>query len=182
MKTLPPEILRAMQARATRASITSSSMRGAGSSGVVAAGQVFLCQVDLRAFGLAHVTRFRTQLDATTTAFVRALPKPARHWGLARKGLNIFLRECLYMVYLREHYGLERAERFLEIPLDSVTGQALHRASDGALPRWATVRGLQSDVSDQFQLFAAKLARKKGIARIHLDAIWWGERSRDADV
>jgi hypothetical protein len=182
MNKLPPDILRALQVRAARAAITSSSMRGAGSSGVVAAGQKYLAGLALDGFGTAHVTRFRQALDAATRDFMRALPKRARHWGLARKGLNIFLRECLYTVYLREEYQLHKSESFYEVPLDSITGAVLHRESKGGLPRWETVRGLRPALSDEFQRVASSLAKPRGIARVHLDAVWWGERSRVSDA
>lgn len=182
MKRLPPDILQALQARAARTSITASSMRGAGSRGAVAACQKHLADLALARFGISHVTRFRRELDSATHDLRMALPKGARHWGLARKGLNIFLRECLYTVYLREEYSLDKAESFYEIPLDSITGAALYRESNGALPRWKTVRGLDPELSDEFQRVGSALAKSRGVARVHLDALWWGERSREANV
>ncbi len=91
--------------------------------------------------------------------------------------MNIFLRECLYTVYLRDAYDLGAAESFFEVPLDSLTGQALHEASPKTLPRWQTVRGLERSVSDKFQQVASRVARKRGVARVHLDAVWWGQRT-----
>lgn len=108
---------------------------------------------------------------------MRSFPRPARHWGLARKGLNIFLRECLYTVYLRDAYCLGVAESYLEVPLDSLTGNALYQVSGRTLPRWRTVRGLERNVSDAFQQVASRLGRERGIARVHLDAVWWGQRA-----
>jgi hypothetical protein len=142
---------------------------------VVAAGRPFLCELKLRRFAVPSVRRFRRELDRATDGLMRAFPKRARHWGLARKGLNIFLRDCLYTIYLREAYGLGIAEQFFEVPLDSLTGRALYDASRRRLPRWRTVRGLKPDVSDEFQQVALGLASKQGIARVHLDAIWWGQ-------
>jgi hypothetical protein len=182
VKRLPPDILQALQAHAARAAITPSSMRGAGSRGVVAAGQKHLADLALARFGIAHVTRFRRELDTATHDLMLALPKGARHWGLARKGLNIFLRECLYTVYLREEYSLDKAEYFYEIPLDSITGAALHRESNGALPRWKTVRGLSPELNAEFQRVASALAKSRKVARVHLDAVWWGQRSREANA
>ncbi|MGE3843430.1 MAG: hypothetical protein AB7I50_17805 [Vicinamibacterales bacterium] len=117
------------------------------------------------------------ELDRATDALVRRLPQSARHWGLARKGLNIFLRECLYTVYLRDRHHLDRAEQFLEVPLDSLTGKELHSASHGRLRRWRTVRGLDRSTSQAFQEEAMRIARSRGIARVHLDAEWWGRRT-----
>ena len=151
-------------------------MRGRGSKGVVQAGRAYLAAVDLRRFRTTSPARFRLELDRTTKELQRRFPPTARHWGLARKGLNIFLRECLYTVYLREAYSLHHAEPYYELPLDSLTGGRLHKASAGALRRWRTVRALTPALSDVFQQVAASVAERYGVPRVHLDAFWWGER------
>lgn len=177
MIPLPRDLLQAFQARAARGALGASTMRSAGARGAVLAGRAFLCEVDLRAFRTAGRSRFRAELDHTTEALRQAFPRQARHWGLARKGLNIFLRDCLSNVYLRDAYSLQMAEPLYEVPLDSITGATLHQLSDGTLPRWGTVRDLTPDLSDQFQAVAARIADGRGIARVHLDAIWWGQRA-----
>ena len=136
MTELPDEILTALRFRAARSSLGPSSMRGAGSKGVVDAGRPFLGALDLRRFATSNEKQFGVELDRATDGLMRAFPRSARHWGLARKGLNIFLRECLYTVYLREAYNLGVAESLFEVPLDSLTGKALHEASPKTLPRW----------------------------------------------
>jgi hypothetical protein len=151
-------------------------MRGRGSKDVVKVARAYLLDVQLSEFGTANATRFRKSLDRATQELTVALPKGARYWGLARKGLNIFLRDCLYTVYLREAFSLDRAEEFFEVPLDSISGKSLCEHAPGRLPRWKTVRGLTPSISDQYQMEASRLASAKKIARVHLDAIWWGER------
>jgi hypothetical protein len=151
-------------------------MRGAGSTGVVAAARTHLGDMPLRPFGTPSRSTFLSRLDTATNGLRRVLPKRAQYWGLARKGLNIFLRDCLYNAYLRSEFGLAAAEEFFEVPLDSITGTHLVLASRGALPRWHTVRGLDARTSTDYQKVAATLAAECGIARIHLDAVWWGER------
>jgi hypothetical protein len=177
MTELPDDILKALRLRAARSSLGPSSMRGAGRRGVVDAGRPFLGKLDLRRFATSSERQFGAELDRATDGLMRAFPRSARHWGLARKGLNIFLRDCLYTVYLRDAFNLGVAESFFEVPLDSLTGRALHEASPQTLPRWQTVRGLERSVSDAFQEVASRLARERGIARVHLDAVWWGQRS-----
>jgi hypothetical protein len=176
VRKLPKDLLIAIQSRCARAAIGPSSMRGAGSSGVVAAGRPHLCELQLTQFATADARRFRRALDRATLGLMESFPRQARHWGLARKGLNLFLRDCLYTVYLRDAYGLGIAEAFFEIPLDSFTGRELSVQSDGVLPRWKTVRGLDPALSDRFQQVGAQLARERGITRVHLDAFWWGQR------
>jgi len=152
-------------------------MRGPGNRGVIESGRQFLSAVALGPFGTTNSAKFRQALDSSTLGLTASFPREARHWGLARKGLNIFLRECLYTVYLRDAYRLDRAESYFEVPLDSLSGRALWEGSQRSLPRWATVRGLTPALSDEFQRVASDLARKRRIARVHLDALWWGQRT-----
>ena len=154
-------------------------MRGRGNAGVVQAGREVLCHVDLAEFGAARAARFRDALDRTTDELVQAFPRSARHWGLARKGLNIFLRECLYTVYIRDAHRLDRAEEYFEVPLDSLSGRAIWLASDRSVPRWQTVRGLGVKTSDEYQAAASRIARGYRVARVHLDALWWGQRTEN---
>jgi hypothetical protein len=176
MLPVPRDLLLAFQARAARGALGASTMRSAGAKGVVRAGRAFLSEVDLRAFRTPNPSRFRAALDDATDGLVRAFPREARHWGLARKGLNIFLRDCLTNVYLRDAYSLQVAEPLYEVPLDTVTGTTLYQLAGGSLPRWGTVRDLTPEVSDAFQAVALRIAEERGIARVHLDAIWWGQR------
>ena len=60
---------------------------------------------------------------------MKKLPKKSRRWGRARKGLNIFLRDCLYTVHIRKAYRLDQAEQFFELPLDSIIGARLAKES-----------------------------------------------------
>ena len=90
-------------------------------------------------FHLAELDRqlFQRRLDRQTERLRRALPQTARHWGLSRKLLNIFLRDALYTGYLSDYYRLSVAERFFEVPLDSISGKAIRKCRSGAkLPRW----------------------------------------------
>jgi hypothetical protein len=106
---------------------------------------------------------------------VRALPKGARTWGLGRKLLNIFVRDSLYVGYLSSAYSLKRAEEFFEVPLDSITAARIHELAP-ELPRWRGVKHLDPRTSAAYQAVALLAARERGIARVHLDAYWWGAR------
>lgn len=176
--TLRFELLAAVQSRTARLAVGASTVRGLGVPGVVDAARTFLRTVPLRQYGTSNAASFRRYLDETTLALQATLPKGARHWGVARKVLNIFLRDSLYTIYLNQEYGLAAAERFFEIPLDSVTGLKLVD-SCADLPKWAGVRHLTSALSDRFQEQAAQIARRHGTRRVHLDAFWWSV-SRDA--
>src|SRR5206468_315193 len=92
---------------------------------------------NLAQFGTNNQLAFRRALDRTTERLQGELP--GRSWGLARKLLNIFLRDSLYTGYLSRAFGLRAAERFLEIPLDSITAKRI-REKVPDVPRWRGVR------------------------------------------
>ncbi len=176
------EFIRTVQSRAARVSVGASAVRGRGNAGTVAASRAFLRCLDLRRFALRDPIGFAAELDRTTRKLCTALPPNAQHWGLARKVLNIFLRDCLYTIYLSKAFHLQRAEEFLELPLDSITERELRRVvGRGVLPRWPGVRHVTPAISAQFQAVAAKEASRCKIPRIHLDALWWSA-GRDANA
>jgi hypothetical protein len=171
--------LSAIRSRAARIAVGPSTARGQGRAGVVDASRRFLRGLDLRPFGTDDTRRFRQALDQTTRECVAALPRDAQSWGLARKLLNIFLRDCLYTTYLCDQYKLGQAEAFFELPLDSITAKELRRERGrGALPPWRGLKHLVAEISDLYQDAAARVARERGVCRVHLDAYWWSQ-SRD---
>ena len=78
------ELLRAIQHRTARVAIGSSSLRGAGNTGVVTAARTHLGRLDLRPFGTRHNDRFRAELNSATTRLRAVLSENARYWGLPR--------------------------------------------------------------------------------------------------
>ena len=167
------DFLLAVQSRVARIAVGPSTVRGRGNAGTVAAARQFLRQVDLTEFGV-RPEAFRRALDRETQALRAVLPRGARRWGIARKLLNIFLRDCLYTTYLASAYNLVRAEAALEVPLDSITAQSLKRlGARGALPRWPGVKYVDVAISARFQEAARVEATRARVARVHLDAVWW---------
>lgn len=167
-------LTRAMQARTAVAALGPSALRGQGASGVIAAARAYLAKMNLGAFAVERESAFRRRLDAKTDRLMRAFPRPARSWGAARKAINLFLRDALYNVYLREAFNLAVARNWYELPLDSATARGL-RSRDGgsSLPRWLGVKHLTHVVSDEYQRFALSVAQSRGIARVHLDVFLW---------
>lgn len=149
-------------------------MRGKGNTGCSEAARSALRDVDLRTFATSDATKFRDRLDAETQRIRLRLPAGARHWGLARKVLNIYLRDCLYTTYLEDKFELSKAEPLLELPLDSYTARDLKGApSTRPLPRWPGVKHLSANENALFQLAALEIARARGFSRVHLDAFFW---------
>lgn len=174
------QFLAIVQSRVARVAVGASAARSHGHAGTVQAARAFFRQLDLRQFGVPP-NRFRRALDTSTVQLVRKLPKAARQWGIARKLLNIFLRDCLYTTYLSGHFRLSRAEAAYEVPLDSITAHHLKVAAGrGGLPRWPGVKHVTPELSARFQEVASVEAAKLGVPRIHLDAYWWSA-SRDRD-
>ena len=93
-----------------------------------------------------------------------------------------FLRDSLHTSYLAQAFHLVRVEQFLELPLDSITAKQLRQVAGGVgLPRWPGVQHVTQPISARFQAVATREAESRGIARVHLDAVWWSV-SRDADA
>jgi hypothetical protein len=167
-----------VRSRAARIAVGPSTVRGRGNKGTVAASRDYLRAMDLAPFGTADGRQFAAALDRETERLRLGLPPEAHHWGLARKVLNIYLRDCLYTAYL-ERYALRRAEGLFELPLDSITaGELKASAERGRLPPWPGVRYLTPELNRVFQEVASRVAESHGLARVHLDALWWSA-SRD---
>lgn len=178
-KRPPDGFISAVQQRSARIAASASATRRQG-KGTVHAARVFLGELRLRQYGISNAHKFRLRLDQATKALKSALPKQARSWGLARKLLNIFLRDAMYTTYLRDYFKLDRAEPHLEIPLDSIIAKKLKKSVPrGALPIWYGVKHVTQAESDRFQKQAGIIAREKSIARVHLDTYWWGNRASD---
>ena len=170
--------LSAVQARAARICVGASAIRGQG-SGVAPPARQFLERLSLNPFCTARGARFQSQLDEATERLRVALPDKSRHWGLAWKLMNIFLRDALYSTYLAGAFPISNAEAYLELPLDKITSGNLWRiAGRGELPCWRGVKHLIPKDSAAYQSFAAKYVAslKPAIARVHLDTYWWGVR------
>lgn len=173
-------LLKAFQSRAARIAVGASTVRGRGNAGTVAAARAFLRQLDLSPFGSGGAS-FARALNRTTGALKAALPRRARHWGIARKVLNVFLRDCLYTTYLEPKFHLSEAEELFELPLDSITVLQLKRAAGrGSLPPWPGVKNLTPALNSKYQQAASEEAARRGIPRVHLDAIWWSVSRDDA--
>jgi hypothetical protein len=168
------EFLRCVQSRTARIAVGASTVRGKGNKGVVREARAYLRTIKLKQFAVPDDAAFRKVLNRHTERLRKRLPKSARRWGIARKVLNIFLRDCLYTGYLAEAYQLRRAEEHFEIPLDSITAKKLNEiAGRGGLPAWPGVRGVTPCLSAEYHLVADQAAEKDGMARVHLDALWW---------
>ena len=158
------------------------SFRGTA-GGTTAAARGYLGSMELAPFATGKRDIFLQALDSGTEALREAVRARAQNssseWGYARKGLNIFLRDCLYNFYLRDAYGLGVAENLPEVPLDSIVAKRLERQEDAgaALPGWTTIKALDPATSARYQSAARSYGDARNQARVHLDADWWGGRT-----
>ena len=163
-----------MKKRAGNGSVGPSTARGMGPPGTIKAAKTFLHNFNLKSVNAHNEASFLKELNKTTEKLRRKLPRGGRHWGSSRKFLNIFLRNCLYNRYLCDHYRIGHLEAWLEVPLDSHVAKGLRLEEEGKdLPRWKTVIGLKRSVSGKFQNAATLVAKRKKMARVHLDNIYY---------
>lgn len=157
-------------------SIGASAVRNQGTELVAEGARKALTRLDLRSFSHANPSEFANALNQATRDVKARLPSKARSWGIARKCVNIFLRDCLYNVYLRAEFNLPSIERHLELTLDGVVVKQLKRYYPrGSLPRWFGVKHLLPQESIVFQDAAVALGSFLDVARVHLDTILWIE-------
>jgi len=170
-----PTLTRAIKARAAVVAVGPSTARGQGAPGVVYALRAALDRVPLHRFAKSRRSSFVSAMDSSTQLLMATLPRRARSWGLARKCLNIFLRDCFYNAYLREAYDLSVAEPWFEVPLDGVVADGLKLNLAFELPRWPGVKHVTPALSAEYQHAASLLSRDWGITRVHLDTYLWVE-------
>lgn len=159
-----------------RTSIHSARARGAPPARTLDETHRFLASIDMWRLHARSHREFSTLLDVLTAELVKAMPKgrggyPA--WGLARKGLNLFLRDAVGDRRLSARYGIERIIPWLELPLDSHTMNSL-RGYDPTLPPTPAIKRLTPDTSAAYQASASRLATASGLdARVDLDVLLW---------
>jgi len=121
---------------------------------------------------------FERWLNLHTGRIQRRLPNPGKPWGIARKTLNLFLRLCFYIHYLRKEYGFGKVAQWLEVPLDGVVARELKRDARKAKVRLPPWNGLGDprlqQKSEDFQRHARAFAAAcKLPATVLLDNYLW---------
>jgi hypothetical protein len=163
----------------TTAGITQSAVRlGKGRKGITgmrSKARTFCA--GLRLDQLPEPRTYAATLDQWTDQLKHKFPKGGRHWGVARKCLNIFMRDASYNVHLCDMYpSLKILEHVLEVPLDSYTANGLLGEGDAkafGLKRWDAIIRLMPEQHQRFQQWAQIVADKNGICRVHLDLLYF---------
>ena len=155
-----------MQKKVAVSAVAPSVVHGQPKGTIVVARR-FLMNLRLRTIPTSSAKSFCKWLDRKTDEM--GIP-----WGVARKCLNLFLRDVFYNRYLHREYGLRALESMLEVPLDSVVGRFLIDRQNGTkLGPWRTLKRLNAETSRAFQEVASEIANTQGIARVHLDIFAW---------
>ena len=178
---LPAGFIKELREHQARTSIGVSTVRNQG-TGTARITRDFLAhELDLSSMRASSEQAYLRRLDAATENLRRRLRGKARTFGLARKVINIYMRDCVYSRYLHAAHRLDPIEPFLELPLDGIVGRRLWEVARDSgyapsLPRWTSIRELTREDSDRYQAFAREWAAKSHLARVHLDVSLWGAR------
>ena len=168
------EFIQRMQNRIAELSVSASAVRKQGAGGITTAAREYLKTIDLRKFRTNTKKKFKSELNKSTRLLKEKLPQDAKNWGTARKILNLFLRDILYNRYLCDYYKYHRIEQWLEVPLDKYVANGIRREIPAdCIPKWDNIKDLTANESNKFQDAANWIARKKKIARVHLDLWYW---------
>ena len=167
-----------LQMQFTTAGITQSAVRIGKKKGVVgmrAAARTFCAQLELDR--LPSPADYVATLNDWTDKLEKEFPRGGRYWGVARKCLNIFMRDANYNIHLRKIYrGLGSLENVLEIPLDSYVAKGLLSvpgAKNFGLQSWDAIIRLTPEQNQRFQQWALKVAKQEGVPRVHLDLLYF---------
>lgn len=164
------DFLKMIQRKVAASALPGTALGGRGAAGAIAVARDVLAELPLREFALCRASTFGRYLDGATDTLLRRLPRHAQGWGIARRAVDLFLREALYDAYLREQYRLHRTERWLELPMDAAAATYLRDADPAAsLPAWRGIRQLVPTQNAAWQGIASAVAQQMGIARVHLD-------------
>lgn len=164
-----------LQVRTAKLAVGASTLRSQGACGMVECARNYLKTVNLKILkSVTSERQFQSFLNRHTKVLSLRFPEGGKgNWGAARKCMNIFLRDCLYNVYLAEAYRLKDIENWLEVPLDGDVGRQLHSRRKTLQGRWETIKHLTPERSKQYQAAALNLSKTMDMARVHLDVEFW---------
>ena len=135
--------------------------------------------LNLEKFAASDEGRFLSVLNDETELLRLKFPRGAQNWGAARKVLNLFLRDSLYNRYLSKHYELRSLEYWLEVPLDKDVAHGIKQHPLGVpLKSWTSIKCLQPQDSEAYQSIGHKIASENGLARVHLDLLFWRQKRK----
>jgi hypothetical protein len=177
------EFYKHLQRRLAQTTIGAPALRGQG-GGLVAICRTYCehrIQPEIFFRCLKSEPLFKGFLNRHTHQLMRKFPQECRdNFGAARKALNLFFRELAYNKYFCDYYHLSADPpknhcelAWLEIPLDSHVASAIHERFPNLPLRWNSIRRLTKRQNKIYQEHAQFIALSEGVARIHLDMVFW---------
>lgn len=134
----------------------------------------YTAALDLSRFSTKKPDPFKQALNESTRELAELLSAERRSWGLARTALNLFLKEAHYNRYLSEVNDLFLSEHFFETPINDVSAEALRKQKSASkLSEWNGLHFFDQEKSDEYQAYAADLAKEMGVSRVHLGLFLW---------
>ena len=168
------DFLSNMQTYVANIAISGSTLRNQGAKGVVAAAREFLGTLALKELVCIESPQYPCLLTKWTAELRSYLPVNARHWGTARKAINVFMVQTFLNKYLYREFELHRFADMFETPLDSKAASKLKKeVPETNLRNWNGIRALTEEDSTLYQQAATTLAQQYHIPRACLDTVLW---------
>jgi hypothetical protein len=168
------EFIKIIKRHTAELAVGASALRNQGGKGLVSTAREYFKKVDLAAYGLCKTqARFLERLNRDTDDLKEAFPEGAKHWGTARKAMNLFLRDAFYNRFLCDLFRLTQIEKWLEIPLDYDVATSLTTSTHDHLPKWTAIKNLKPDDNTMFQQAAKVVGSRHRLARVHVDLLYW---------
>ena len=127
---------------------------------------------------LEHVAACKTEnelkalLDSYTSKMKQKIAKPihAEHWGMCRKAINLYLRDCYYNKVLNEHFKLGKIAAYLETPIDSLAMRNIGKYTSAV--KKSTIKMLNKTTHQEWQKAATNFVKATCLAnRVDADLI-----------
>ncbi len=165
-RMFPAPLLRSLQRHVAFAAVGPTTLRNMD---IGKGGRKIVCEMlsEIRIEGLA-ADNFESELNRWTDDLAAQING---RWGPARKALNLFLRDLAYNVWIEREHKLSRLHGLFEVPLDGIVMGKLRAFGPELQKVW--VKDLNRSLSDQYQAIAQSMAKKRGVARMHLDLALW---------
>jgi hypothetical protein len=114
-------------------------------------------------------SEFKALLDSFTSKLKQKLSTPVSqdHWGICRKAINLYLRDCYYNKILNEHFKLDKIAAYLETPIDSLAMKSLGKYTTSV--KKSTIKALNKTTHQEWQK-AATLFSKANSLPYRVDA------------
>ena len=94
----------------------------------------------------------------------------AEHWGMCRKAINLYLRDCYYNKTLNEHFNLDKVANYLETPIDGFAMKALAKYT--SFVKKSAIKALDKNTHQEWQKAAKTFAQTNKLPnRVDADLI-----------